>query len=569
MSRLKTQPILGDYLIIKEIGGWSLGTLFLAEHRFLKRPVVLKVLSEELSSDSSFIHRFEEEVAAVAALDHPHIVKVHNVSFSDGQYYLVTDFIMDEKLMNLKDYLKCHEGAFKEEKILHLARQIAGALDYAHQKGLVHRGIKLDNILIKEKEDGCDAFLSDFGLTKVLGMRATLSRLYMDLANDLTHDEKSSSLESLLEEISFLAPEQKMGSEGEVAADSYAFGVLLYTLFFREFPDVMIDLSSLRQTEYTIAWDLVLHRLLQKDPVKRPTLLEELFKEDGKARPLLKPQEIARPEYDPDPSAVFHVDNAIVRYQPKEQEAKEIKPLLTEMVIIEGKQYERGSMNGARDEMPRHSITLSDFAIDIHPVTNEQFVRFLEMLGGEKDVNNSDVIRLKDSRIKRTAGKLLIESGYTKHPVVGVTWYGAIAYAKWVGKRLPSEAEWEIAAYGNHSDWIYPTGRNIERSQANFFSSDTTPVMSYPPNGFGLYDMAGNVYDWCQDWYGYHYYQISVQEPINPLGPPQGVYRVLRGGCWKSLKEDLRCAHRHRNNPGTANGTYGFRCAADTVPGTL
>ena len=98
---------------------------------------------------------------------------------------------------------------------------------------------------------------------------------------------------------------------------------------------------------------------------------------------------------------------------------------------------------------------------------------------------------------------------------------------------------------------------------ANYFSADTTPICSYPPSELGLYDMAGNVYEWCLDWYDYNYYERSVQEPDNPIGPRQGVYRVLRGGCWKSLKEDLRCSRRHRNNPGTVNGTYGFRCAAD------
>ena len=199
----------------------------------------------------------------------------------------------------------------------------------------------------------------------------------------------------------------------------------------------------------------------------------------------------------------------------------------------------------------------------MHPVTNEQFVLFLNYLGTEKDSHNHDIIRLKDSRIKRSSGRFSIERGYTKHPVVGVTWYGAQAYAAWIGKRLPTEAEWEIACAGGLESPLYPTGEKIEKTQANFFSSDTTPVMSYPPNGFGLFDMAGNVYEWCHDWYEYNYYDYSAQEPDNPKGPIQGVYRVLRGGCWKSLKEDLRCAKRHRNNPGAANGTYGFRCASD------
>ena len=235
------------------------------------------------------------------------------------------------------------------------------------------------------------------------------------------------------------------------------------------------------------------------------------------------------------------------------------------MVVIKGGGYSQGSLKGGRDEIPKHQIQLKSFALDIHPVTNEQFVRFLEAMGGEKDVNNNDMIRLKDSRIKRGGGKLSIESGYTRHPVVGVSWYGAVAFAKWVGKRLPTEAEWEIAASSGKEENLYPTGEEIDRIHANFFSSDTTPVMSYRPNPLGLYDMSGNVYEWCQDWYDFHYYDVAVQEPDNPSGPAQGTYRVLRGGCWKSLKDDLRCSHRHRNNPGTMNGTYGFRCAADVI----
>jgi formylglycine-generating enzyme required for sulfatase activity len=282
-------------------------------------------------------------------------------------------------------------------------------------------------------------------------------------------------------------------------------------------------------------------------------------------KPILRPQEIARPEYEPDPGAIFQREMTVSHYTPAKPEVSHVEPLLTEMVVVPGGTYHRGSNEGARDEMPRHPVHLASFAIDVHPVTNEQFIRFLQAMGGEKDQHNNDIIRLRDARIKRTGGKLTIESGYGKHPVVGVTWYGAVAYAKWVGKRLPTEAEWEAAAGGGRETALYPTGSEIERSQANFFSADTTPVMSYPPNPFGLYDMAGNVYEWCQDWYAYNYYDSSTLEPNQPQGPAQGVYRVLRGGCWKSLKDDLRCSHRHRNNPGAVNGTYGFRCAADVI----
>jgi formylglycine-generating enzyme required for sulfatase activity len=375
------------------------------------------------------------------------------------------------------------------------------------------------------------------------------------------------------------------------AVDIYAFGAIVYYLLTKELPLGFFPLPSTFVPEFKLKWDFLICHCLQKDPLERPPslrrALESLMETEidspvarwrsalepeglsktSDPKPILKPQELVRPEFDPDPGAIFANESTVIRYQPTDDLSNVplIEPLLTEMAVIRGGTFVRGSKNGGRDEMPRHSVNLSSFAIDIHPVTNEQFVRFLEVLGGEKDHNNNDIIRLRESRIKRSSGKLMIESGYAKHPVVGVTWYGAFAYAKWIGKRLPTEAEWEIAACAGSEEHLYPTGKNIERSQANFFSSDTTAVMSYPCNASGLYDMAGNVYEWCQDWYDYHYYDISTQEPDNPKGPLQGVYRVLRGGCWKSLKEDLRCAHRHRNNPGTMNGTYGFRCATDVA----
>jgi formylglycine-generating enzyme required for sulfatase activity len=399
----------------------------------------------------------------------------------------------------------------------------------------------------------------------------------------------------------FLAPEQKVPDlDLSSKVDAYAFGILAYYFLFKKVPEGCFDLPSKSISDATQNWDFLINRCLQANPSVRPQNLTQAMREyltaprailkemlslsevepkvenihqmafeldggsktDENLKPVLKPQEIARPEYEPDPGAIFQRDLHVCHYTPNKVELKEIEPMLTEMVVVPGGTYMRGGNEGARDEMPRHPVRLSSFAIDIHPITNEQFIRFLEAMGGEKDHNNNDIVRLRDSRIKRSAGKLIIESGYAKHPVVGVTWYGAIAYTKWIGKRLPTEAEWEAAASAG-GDTTYPTGLEIERSQANFFSSDTTSVMSYPPNRFGLYDVAGNVYEWCQDWYAYNYYDTSLVEPDNPRGPPQGVYRVLRGGCWKSLKEDLRCSHRHRNNPGAMNGTYGFRCAAD------
>lgn len=651
--------MFGDYRVIKQIGQGSLGTVYLVEHHFLKRPYVLKVLPEELSSDRTFVQRLEEDVASLAALEHPHIVKIHNISFAQGQYFLVTDCVVDElgETTNLSQYILSRHKRLEEEEVFGLLWQIADALQYAHTKkgtgkGIVHRGLKFNNILVgRNKEGEISLFLSDFGLSRIIGVGAVLTRTYLATAEALgmgaalaaakatqryPHTPVDSSklpplLLSFLQNHSFLAPEQKkMEHLTDAKADVYAFGVLAYNLLLGEFPEGVFDFPSKRFPDYKWNWDHLIQSCLQSDPANRPErvldFLEsirkkntfapvvqsgtERFKEAAETyskgvdqthsfiqecressettnefegsinegaqkvihtggtqtatlKPVLRVAQLERPETDLDPAATLRVDTTVKYYVPERKEVKNIQPLLTDMIVVPGGNFLRGSNDGNRDEVPKHQILLNSFAIDIHPVMNEQFVRFLDAMGGEKDSNHHDIIRLRDSRIKRSGGKLTIESGYAKHPVVGVTWYGAVAYAKWVGKRLPTEAEWEITAYGGLENALYPTGDDIEKSQANFFSSDTTPVMSYVPNGYGVYDVVGNVYEWCHDWYGYNYYEVSIQEPDNPKGPLQGVYRVLRGGCWKSLKEDLRCSRRHRNNPGTVNSTYGFRCAAD------
>lgn len=611
---VEAMDMLGDYIIQKQLGRGAFGTVYLAEHRFIKRLFALKALPEEICSDPSFIRRFEAQVANIALLDHPHVLKIHNVSCYEGSYFVVTDPIVDsfQETMHLDRFLELKGKSLSEDSIEELLRQVASAVDYAHEQGIVHGSLKLTNILVASAEKGIRLLLSDFGLNRLIGEGVSLVRLSREVSTSFLEQsfEKTKELHRIwLQAFAFLAPEQKILhiGEGERSADAYAFGILTYALLIRTMPEGCFEFPSRLLPDLKKNWDLLIHRCLQTNPNVRPqklttamneflkvphTTVKEMFSLSaieptvenihqmafefahkqpepavqaggGILKPILKPKEFARPEYEADPGAVFQRDSLVSHYTPTKVETKDIEPILTEMVIISGGTYLRGSKEGARDEMPCHEIRLSSFALDLHPVTNEQFVLFLQAMDGEKDHNNNDIIRLRDARIKRTAGKLIIESGYAKHPVVGVTWYGAVAYAKWIGKRLPTEAEWEAAASGGRSDFLFPTGNEIERSQANFFSSDTTPVMSYGSNPFGLYDMAGNVYQWCQDWYAYNYYDASALEPDQPSGPLQGVYRVLRGGCWKSLKEDMRCSHRHRNNPGAVNGTYGFRCAAD------
>lgn len=555
---------IGDYILLKKESEGPLGQLVLAEHTLMRRKVALKKLTVPFSHEFGDVLR--EKAASLASLDHPHIARLQNVCIQDGDCYFAYDWLSSSEApcLNLLEFVEKNKA--DEEQVRQVGLQIASALDYMHESRIPHLSVKATNVLIDIGGEKPTAYLTDAGLASLFSPQSFLLSLLDECSKNLS---LSSSLSPFWETFHALSPEQKEGRES-VESDRYAFGVMLYRLLVGKFPQGRFPLPS-EEVSLAYFWDHFISSCLAVDPNKRPKNLVKALSSvqgegnSGEMRPKLTPGEIHRPHFELDPGAVFQVENAVVRYHPQVKEEKKLQPIDTKMIIVQGGSFQRGSQQGARDETPRHLVHLAPYAIDEHPVTNEQFVRFLEVMDGEKDGNNNDMIRLKDSRIKRCSGKFIVEAGYNKHPVVGVSWYGATAYARWLGKRLPTEAEWEIAACGGLENPLYPTGGEIAKTQANFFSSDTTPVSSYPPNGYGLYDMVGNVYEWCEDWYDYHYYEISVQEPDNPKGPSQGVYRVLRGGAWKSLKEDMRCSYRHRNNPGTMNTTYGFRCAADVV----
>ncbi len=134
-------------------------------------------------------------------------------------------------------------------------------------------------------------------------------------------------------------------------------------------------------------------------------------------KPVLHNGKLERPVHDPDPAAVFQVDPTVKQYTPEETKDIDIEPLHTEMIVIEGGSFTRGSNQGNRDEMPRHEISVGGFAIDIHPVTNEQYVRFLEVMEGVKDSNHNDLINLKESRIKRSA-----DSSHQNRVTLNIQW---------------------------------------------------------------------------------------------------------------------------------------------------
>jgi formylglycine-generating enzyme required for sulfatase activity len=303
------------------------------------------------------------------------------------------------------------------------------------------------------------------------------------------------------------------------------------------------------------------------------------------------------------------------------------------MVLIAGGTFEMGGDNqqAAKDEYPKHKVTVDSFWMDETEVTNAQFRAFVKATGYETLAERKpDWDQLKqslppgtppppDSVLVPASLVFMVKSptvnlndynqwwawvpganwqhpqgpgsdikGKDNFPVVHISWIDAMAYCEWAGKRLPTESEWEFAARGGKSNNIYPWGNNHVNNgppRSNSWEGvfphlnelkdgyeRTAPVKSYQPNEYGLYDMAGNVWEWCNDWYDYHYYgAISKMVVENPAGPeksndPEDPYtakRVLRGGsflCNDSYCSGYRVARRMKSSPDTGMEHTGFRC---------
>ena len=238
-----------------------------------------------------------------------------------------------------------------------------------------------------------------------------------------------------------------------------------------------------------------------------------------------------------------------------------------EMALIPAGEFQMGSYNGEDHEKPVHTVYVDAFYMDVYEVTNAQFKAFVDANPEwRKDDKGIHLTRWRDNSYP---------SGRENHPVGNVSWYAAMAYAQWAGKRLPTEAEWEKAARGGLVGKKYPWGDTIDVNKANYGRNDTRPVGRYAPNGYGLYDMAGNVWEWCLDPYDGNFYARSQRR--NPLAGEMTlrevivnyknvkISRVLRGGSWFTDAQFLRVADRFRSSPSLTYVTYGFRCARGTV----
>jgi len=232
-----------------------------------------------------------------------------------------------------------------------------------------------------------------------------------------------------------------------------------------------------------------------------------------------------------------------------EEEQKAAAPAEPEMVLIPGGTFLMGQ-TGHADFSPQHEVTISPFYMDKHEVTNASYQEFCEATG---------------RRLPEFWGMEEYRSGpgYPDHPVVGVSWIDANAYAAWRGARLPTEAEWEYAARGGLAGKNYSHGDDLDSTlyAPGGWTGDGAPsaVCSYPPNGYGLCDMTKNVLEWVNDFYGREYYAGAPE--LDPTGPGYGKFHVCRGGGWHTGPYCSRVYIRTALQNNWVDFNVGFRCA--------
>jgi formylglycine-generating enzyme required for sulfatase activity len=255
-------------------------------------------------------------------------------------------------------------------------------------------------------------------------------------------------------------------------------------------------------------------------------------------------------------------------------------------------------------EGPVHEVVLRPFVMDATATTNAEFARFVEATGHvtaaehygwsfvfagllPDDFEATRAVasapwwrQVEGADWRHPEGRRSDLGGRAEHPVVHVSWDDASAYARWAGKRLPTEAEWEYAARGGRERMLFPWGNDLEPDgehrmnvwQGSFPTENTeadgwfgtAPVTAFPPNDYGLHNVTGNVWEWCADWYDPNYYRASPTE--DPPGPDTGTHRVMRGGsylCHASYCRRYRVGARSASEPDSSTGNVGFRCAQD------
>ena len=276
---------------------------------------------------------------------------------------------------------------------------------------------------------------------------------------------------------------------------------------------------------------------------------------------------LERKEYEP----VILASSAINNYFPNRKNKKRLKKAMKKLpkpdkikwISVRKGSFQMGDFQ--KNSFKVHEVDVNKFKISETAVTNKQFVEFLNSEGNKTEQGQTWFkMDSQYSKITLVQGVYVVTEPYDSFPVYEVSWYGAQRFAEWLGGRLPTEAEWEFAAREAGKKIIFATGNSIDKNAANFLVDPNDslwhsvfPVKSFPPNKLGIYEMSGNILEWCYDWHDVAYYEKSAKN--NPMGPKSGEMKVVRGGAWCFPKEQSFTYYRSALKPSSRNNYTGFR----------
>jgi len=452
---------------------------------------------------------FKREAKLLNTLHHTNLPKVSDYFVNYGRYYLVMTFVEGEDL----EIILARDGKpeLPAEKVVEWVTDVLQVLEYIHNQKppIVYRDIKPGNIMIHK--DG-KAMLIDFGIARVV-------------------QESSQTKKTAIGTQGYAPPEQCRG-QVEPRSDLYALGATMHHLLTGIEP-LPFRFEPLRKINFKISTELenIVMTALKDNLHERFSSAKEMkealvnlsipLQIKAKPQPVIMPSQI---------NQIVPPTKDLYRASPIQKSF--IEP---EMVYINGGTFKMGSNNGNSNEKPIHSVTVGSFYMGKYEVTNREFCLF--------------------------------DSSHNNHrdnlPVVEVSWDDVAGYCRWLsaktGKnyRLPTESEWEYACRAE-SNTEYYWGNNMDGNYCWYSDnsgSHVHPVGEKIPNKFGLYDMSGNVWEWCSDLYG----DYPFGSVTNPTGPKSGSLRVIRGGGWVSYASICRSAFRSGSSLGSRNGGIGFR----------